>query len=130
MLATNRPEDLDEAVVDRIDETLEFPLPGPEERGAILRQQLETQARGVKSGMFGRQPTQLAIDADVDKAITSAARATKGFSGRQLEKLIAAVRASALASSTPTINAKMIEEVVALKVAQAKGRESFRKTAA
>lgn len=31
-LATNRPGDLDSAVADRIDEVLEFPLPGEDER--------------------------------------------------------------------------------------------------
>jgi ATPase family AAA domain-containing protein 3A/B len=37
VLATNRPADLDPAVLDRMDEALEFPLPGPPEREAILR---------------------------------------------------------------------------------------------
>ena len=36
VLATNRPGDLDPAVVDRMDEALEFPLPGREERARIL----------------------------------------------------------------------------------------------
>lgn len=37
VLATNRPADLDPAVLDRMDEALEFPLPGPEERLHILQ---------------------------------------------------------------------------------------------
>jgi hypothetical protein len=37
VLATNRPSDLDPAVIDRMDEALEFPLPGPEERRRILQ---------------------------------------------------------------------------------------------
>ena len=37
VLATNRPADLDPAVLDRMDEALEFPLPGPAERAAILQ---------------------------------------------------------------------------------------------
>ena len=37
MLATNRPGDLDPAVLDRMDEALEFPLPGPAERATILQ---------------------------------------------------------------------------------------------
>ena len=37
VLATNRPADLDPAVLDRMDEALEFPLPGPPERAAILQ---------------------------------------------------------------------------------------------
>lgn len=36
VLATNRPGDLDPAVLDRMDEALEFPLPGLEERSRIL----------------------------------------------------------------------------------------------
>lgn len=32
VLATNRPSDLDPAVIDRTDEALEFGLPGREER--------------------------------------------------------------------------------------------------
>ena len=36
VLATNRPADLDPAVLDRMDEALEFPLPGPAERARIL----------------------------------------------------------------------------------------------
>lgn len=37
VLATNRPADLDPAVLDRMDEALEFPLPGPAERATILQ---------------------------------------------------------------------------------------------
>ena len=29
VLATNRPADIDKAVLDRLDEMIEFPLPGP-----------------------------------------------------------------------------------------------------
>ena len=37
VLAPNRPGDLGPAVLDRIDEALEFPLPGPAERATILQ---------------------------------------------------------------------------------------------
>ena len=40
-LATNRPGDLDSAVTDRIDEVLEFPLPGEEERSKLVKLYLE-----------------------------------------------------------------------------------------
>ena len=42
VLATNRPGDLDPAIVDRMDEALEFPLPGLEERARILAIYLES----------------------------------------------------------------------------------------
>lgn len=41
VLATNRPGDLDAAVLDRMDEALEFPLPGEGERLDILRLYLD-----------------------------------------------------------------------------------------
>ncbi|KAF9588830.1 hypothetical protein IFM89_016442 [Coptis chinensis] len=41
VLATNRPGDLDSAVTDRIDEVIEFPLPGAEERAKLLTLYLE-----------------------------------------------------------------------------------------
>lgn len=42
VLATNRPADLDPAVLDRMDEALEFPLPGKEERREILELYLDS----------------------------------------------------------------------------------------
>ena len=42
VLATNRPGDLDPAVLDRMDEALEFPLPGPDERARILQIYLDS----------------------------------------------------------------------------------------
>lgn len=42
VLATNRPADLDPAVLDRMDEALEFPLPGPDERARILQIYLDS----------------------------------------------------------------------------------------
>ena len=41
VLATNRPGDLDAAVLDRMDESLEFGLPGLNERRNILSQYVD-----------------------------------------------------------------------------------------
>ena len=37
VLATNRPKDLDTAILDRVDEAIEFPLPGEDERLRLLK---------------------------------------------------------------------------------------------
>ena len=42
VLATNRPGDLDAAVLDRVDQALEFPLPGLDERVTILAVYLDS----------------------------------------------------------------------------------------
>ncbi|KAF3958993.1 hypothetical protein CMV_016154 [Castanea mollissima] len=54
-LATNLPDDLDSAVADCIDEALEFPLPGEQERYKLLKLYLDkyiAQAGPKKSGWF------------------------------------------------------------------------------
>ena len=62
VLATNRPADLDPAVLDRIDEALEFPLPGRAERRRILQIYLDSYlARaGTEAGARGSEKTLLA----------------------------------------------------------------------
>ena len=42
VLATNRPADLDPAVIDRMDESLEFPLPGKDERRKVIKLYLDS----------------------------------------------------------------------------------------
>lgn len=127
VLATNRPEDLDTAIIDRIDEALEFPLPAVKEREAIIRQQLDQQARGVTTpGIFVKQPTQLLLDDNMDEAVAIAAKKTDGFSGRQLEKFVSGVRAKALASGSMKIDAGILEAVLQDKLQDFKGRESFK----
>ena len=41
VIATNRPGDLDDAVLDRIDQALEFELPGLEERQQMIALYIE-----------------------------------------------------------------------------------------
>lgn len=58
VLATNRPADLDPAVLDRMDEALEFPLPGPLERARILHIYLNSYIAkaGSDEGMHAPPP--------------------------------------------------------------------------
>lgn len=50
VLATNRPADLDAAVIDRMDEAIEFPLPGESERQQILKMYIDSYI--AKAGTF------------------------------------------------------------------------------
>jgi hypothetical protein len=54
ILATNRPADLDEAVLDRMDELLEFGLPGEAERQRIFSQHLTSYMQPQATGMFSK----------------------------------------------------------------------------
>lgn len=98
VLATNRPSDLDGAVLDRVDEVLEFPLPGEEERLKLLKLYLEkyiaqagSHSRGWKSWLRGQQD-KIELKGITEEVLQEAARKTKGFSGREIAKLMASVQ--------------------------------------
>ncbi|KAG4973574.1 hypothetical protein JHK87_030395 [Glycine soja] len=124
-LATNRPGDLDSAVTDRIDEVLEFPLPGEEERFKLLKLYLDkyiAQAGSGKSSfvkdLFKGKPQQIEIKGLTDDIIKEAAAKTEGFSGREIAKLMASVQAAVYGSENCVLDPSLFREVVDYKVAE------------
>lgn len=124
-LATNRPGDLDSAVADRIDEVLEFPLPGEEERFKLLKLYLDkyiAQAGSGKSSfvkdLFKGKPQQIEIKGLTDDIIKEAAAKTEGFSGREIAKLMASVQAAVYGSENCVLDPSLFREVVDYKVAE------------
>jgi ATPase family AAA domain-containing protein 3A/B len=98
VLATNRPSDLDSAVLDRVDEALEFPLPGEEERLKLLHLYLEkyiaqagSHSRGWRTWLRGQQD-KIEIKGITQDVLKEAAQKTEGFSGREVAKLMASVQ--------------------------------------
>ncbi|XP_061357348.1 uncharacterized protein LOC133301691 [Gastrolobium bilobum] len=131
-LATNRPGDLDSAVTDRIDEVLEFPLPGEEERFKLLKLYLDkyiAQAGSRKSGliqnMFKDKPQQIEIKGLTDDIIKEAAAKTEGFSGREIAKLMASVQAAVYGSENCVLDPSLFREVVDYKVAEHQQRRKL-----
>ncbi|KAF8729155.1 hypothetical protein HU200_017737 [Digitaria exilis] len=124
-LATNRPGDLDSAVADRIDEVLEFPLPGEDERFKILKLYLDKYI--VKAGdkhekswlrFFRRQPQKIEVKGITDDLIREAAAKTQGFSGREIAKMMASVQAAVYGSKDCELTPGLFREVVDYKVAE------------
>ncbi|CAA0817142.1 AAA-type ATPase family protein, partial [Striga hermonthica] len=131
-LATNRPGDLDSAVADRIDEVLEFPLPGEEERFKLLKLYLNkyiAQAGARKPGLFShlfkKQQKQIEIKGLNDDVIKEAASKTEGFSGREIAKLMAGVQAAVYGSEDCVLDANLFREVVDYKVAKHQQRKKL-----
>ncbi|KAH1219833.1 ATPase family AAA domain-containing protein 3 [Glycine max] len=131
-LATNRPGDLDSAVADRIDEVLEFPLPGEEERFKLLKLYLDkyiAQAGSGKSGfvkdLFKEKPQQIEIKGLTDDIIKEAAAKTEGFSGREIAKLMASVQAAVYGSENCVLDPSLFREVVDYKVAEHQQRRKL-----
>ena len=124
VLATNRPGDLDSAVTDRIDEVIEFPLPGEEERFKLLKLYLNKYLRedgsSSKRGfLFRKLPQKITIRDDLsDDALREAAKKTEGFSGREIAKLMASVQAAVYGRPDCVLDSQLLKEVVDYKVAE------------
>ncbi|KAL7451224.1 hypothetical protein ACHAWC_006583, partial [Mediolabrus comicus] len=110
VLATNRAEDLDSAVLDRCDESIFFPLPNAECRKNLIslyfdlhfRKFMETnnlRASTLKSRIAqyvtSQTPLLLSIDSDLveedkrlkEAVLSSVVKDTEGFSGRAIAKM-------------------------------------------
>lgn len=131
-LATNRPGDLDSAVADRIDEALEFPLPGEQERFKLLKLYLDkylAQAGQKKSSLFQnlfkREQQKIEIKGLTDDILKEAAAKTDGFSGREIAKLMAGVQAAVYGSENCVLDPSLFREVVDYKVAEHQQRKKL-----
>ncbi|CAI0555588.1 unnamed protein product [Linum tenue] len=134
-LATNRPGDLDSAVADRVDEVLEFPLPGEDERFKLLKLYLDkyiAQAGSRQSKgnwlkrLFSRQQQQrIEIKGLTDDILREAAAKTEGFSGREIAKLMAGVQAAVYGSHDCVLDPNLFREVVDYKVAEHQQRSKL-----
>ncbi|KAH7296222.1 hypothetical protein KP509_26G014200 [Ceratopteris richardii] len=130
VLATNRPSDLDSAVADRLDEVLEFPLPGEDERVKLLHLYLDkyiAQAgtpKSWKSGLWNRQE-KIEIRNITNDVITEAARKMEGFSGREIAKTMASVQGAVYGSKNSVLDADLFREVIDYKVAEHQQRRKI-----
>ncbi|KAK2972856.1 hypothetical protein RJ640_028384 [Escallonia rubra] len=131
-LATNRPGDLDSAVADRIDEVLEFPLPGEGERFKLLKLYLDkyiAQAGARKPGLFAslfqKQQQKIEIKGLSDDILKEAAAKTEGFSGREIAKMMAGVQAAVYGSENCVLDPNLFREVVDYKVAEHQQRRKL-----
>lgn len=123
VLATNRPGDLDSAITDRIDEVIEFPIPGEEERFKLLKLYLNKylcdEGESSKSGIFvKKKPQKIEIRDFSDDLIREAARKTEGFSGREIAKLMASVQAAVYGRPDCVLDSQLFKEIVDYKVAE------------
>lgn len=131
-LATNRPGDLDSAVADRIDEVLEFPLPGEDERYKLLKLYLDkyiaqagSRKPGLFSNLFKKQQQKIEIKGLTDDLFREAAAKTQGFSGREIAKLMASVQAAVYGSENCILDPQLFREVVDYKVAEHQQRRKL-----
>ncbi|XP_003741408.1 ATPase family AAA domain-containing protein 3-B [Galendromus occidentalis] len=118
VLASNTPEQFDFAINDRLDEMVEFSLPGLEERERLVRLYFEKfilQCLGV-----GRRGLKLEDGLDWSALCSEIATKTGGLSGREIAKVAVAWQASGYASEDATVTRKIMLERVEDAVEQNK----------
>ncbi|XP_034551218.1 ATPase family AAA domain-containing protein 3-like [Notolabrus celidotus] len=106
VLASNQPEQFDWAINDRIDEIVNFALPGLEERERLVRLYFDKFVLGPAT--TGRQRLKLAQFDYGLKCSDIAARA-QGMSGREISKLGVAWQAAAYSSEDGVLTEAMID---------------------
>eukprot|EP00201_Polytomella_parva_P015887 CAMPEP_0175066940 /NCGR_PEP_ID=MMETSP0052_2-20121109/16801_1 /TAXON_ID=51329 ORGANISM="Polytomella parva, Strain SAG 63-3" /NCGR_SAMPLE_ID=MMETSP0052_2 /ASSEMBLY_ACC=CAM_ASM_000194 /LENGTH=600 /DNA_ID=CAMNT_0016333725 /DNA_START=31 /DNA_END=1833 /DNA_ORIENTATION=+ len=145
VLATNRPGDLDDAVIDRMDESLEFGLPTEAERRNILNLYFNsyisksgTTEAGAGAGseniskkfeglVKGQKTVSDAIDVtEFDLALVDeAAKKTEGFSGRELAKFMASIQASSYGTVDGKLSNQLFRSVLERKLQEHQHRKEF-----
>ncbi|VDM21871.1 unnamed protein product [Wuchereria bancrofti] len=108
VVASNQPEQFDWAVNDRLDELVEFKLPGPMERERIILQYFDKYIATPATSGSKKARLKLA-DFDWVKKCTDIAQKTDGMSGRQLSKLVIGWQAAAYASEDGVLTTEMID---------------------
>jgi ATPase family AAA domain-containing protein 3A/B len=126
VLATNRPQDLDAAVLDRIDVSLQISLPGTEQRQALIKLYLDQHVLTIVNNskqhksywsMFARKLKEYGIDADClsSDAMQYMSDMTRGFSGREISKLFISAQYELYLSMDQTLTWMALQRVVQIK---------------
>ncbi|XP_069550117.1 ATPase family AAA domain-containing protein 3-like [Brachyistius frenatus] len=109
VLASNQPEQFDWAINDRIDEIVNFALPGLEERERLVRLYFDKFVLGPATA--GRQRLKLA-QFDYGQKCSDIAQRADGMSGREISKLGVAWQAAAYSSEDGVLTEAMIDSRV------------------
>jgi ATPase family AAA domain-containing protein 3A/B len=124
VLATNRPEELDAAILDRLDVSMTIGLPALDQRSAILSLYMDTlttksTANIEKNAIFGYStPDDLKFEEGCSshENIRSMAKKMEGFSGREISKFVIALHHTSALLGENVISKKLIETVLIQKV--------------
>ena len=111
--ASNQPEQFDWAINDRIDEMVEFSLPGFEERLRMITQYMEKYLLNPPKGAWGAQSRPITVHGVDETLLRSIASATEGFSGREISKLAIAWQAAAYGTESAELSSDLLSQVLA-----------------
>ena len=124
VMATNTPEQLDDAVHDRIDEIIGFGLPSVAERRTMLFHYLvkycqPPQSTSEKLNFLWRHPRSLytgkkliRMEGVTSEIVQEIAEAAEGFSGRELTKMVIAWHDAAFTLPEPVLTPELMRRVL------------------
>merc|ERR1719187_212265 len=111
VLASNTPEQLDWAINDRLDEVVEFALPGLEERERLVRLYFDKYV--LQPALGEGKGRKLKIEEmDYGELCSEIAGKTEGMSGREIAKLGVAWQAGGYSSEDGIVSRQMIMDKV------------------
>lgn len=127
VLATNRPEDLDAAILDRIDISIKIALPGEVERIELVQLYMNLHINSVLQDskhfnmfvyIFRMQSDRAQVDSECQSSnsIRNIASRTAGFSGREIAKLFISAQYAMLLSENRTLTWKLLQDVLETKL--------------
>jgi ATPase family AAA domain-containing protein 3A/B len=124
VMATNAPEQLDEAVHDRIDEIIGFGLPSVNERKTMLFHYLvkycqPPQTQGEKIAFLWKHPRSIytgkkliRMEGITTEIVQEIAEKTEGFSGREITKMVIAWHDAAFTLPEPILTPELMRKVL------------------
>lgn len=108
VFASNQPSAFDPAVLDRVDEAVEFKLPAQSERAELISKYFNEY---IVQGAPGAR--KIRVDESISTDFSGLAKTLEGFSGRQIAKLCNAWQAAAYASKDNSLTKETMEAVLA-----------------
>uniref|UniRef100_K3WQW0 AAA+ ATPase domain-containing protein n=1 Tax=Globisporangium ultimum (strain ATCC 200006 / CBS 805.95 / DAOM BR144) TaxID=431595 RepID=K3WQW0_GLOUD len=118
VIATNRPEDLDIAVTDRIDDTLHFNLPEESERVRLLQMYFDEYVGHMTApaGSAKGDKQSNSVNPLNATAMKQYGAMTEGMSGREIAKMMLYLQSIVYAQDEVVVMPKLIDRVVREKV--------------
>jgi ATPase family AAA domain-containing protein 3A/B len=105
--ASNQPDQFDWAINDRIDEMVEFKLPGYDERLRMITQYMDKYL--IHPTGNSRPITVTDVEEETLRVV---ATKTEGFSGREISKLAIAWQAAAYGTHNATLSAELLLQIL------------------
>lgn len=132
VLATNRPEELDAAILDRVDVSILIDIPVLPQRIRLVKLYLQNivikmaEESGKKS-MFGSSSSKYNVEDECssESNIASIAKKTDGFSGREISKLMISAQYAMLLDVNKCLTVKLLNEVLETKLKEHKQKHEY-----